>query len=263
MFKNIAFSIAGVSLVVAQLSPAYAQVVPGNTGGNASARSDPGYVMLSDFVKDGSMVRGARPENLDGETPIISREEFLRRYPDAGPEGYKRIADSNYVLCEETFEIMGIIFNLDQMFASADEEFAAITQLYNALPKDVKNATAVMTIAQAGSAGALCLLSAGLYCIAAVVVAIGNIFVSAVNKKLQLSHIVLSIANIRLTRLNIASNRVTLRLNGMWLRFAAPACAKLRPEMWGAFENSFLTAVPNVGYGNATYDRRVKTRTGN
>jgi hypothetical protein len=236
------------------------------TPNSGSASPTPDFITLDDYTPAGQMPRAARSSTIGGDDPHITREAFLRRYPQAGIQGYNRIARLNSLLCDTAFGAMDAIMELDLDFEKSDLSFEKLTAVYELLPKKMKGATMVMTVAQAVQTGALCLLSAGMYCIAAIASFIGSLFVNKANLKLQLAHIKLSLENIVVTRLNIHSNRITLRLDAMWAQIAAPDCLKQFPEKAARFGGSFLNALPplrrpsavTVSYGadNARYDAR-------
>lgn len=253
MLKKLLSVLAGVALVVAQISPAYAQIAPGSqeasTPATTSSSSSAGVVMLADYIEPGRVPLAARQGDLGVDTPVYTREQFFAAYqpgPGQPPAAqvYDRISAANRSLCDQGYEMMNLIATLDMQFAESEISYEQLLLVYEALPRDVKRATAVMTGAQAVSTGALCLLSAGLYCIAAAAGGIGNIFTSQANKKLQLANIKLSIQNILVTRLNIQSNRLTLRMDAFWLDLAVPYCQKVFPGMDSAYAGSFSSALP-------------------
>ncbi len=192
------------------------------------------YVILAERVRPCSgpsgncdVPRAARPSTIAADSPTMTAAEYLAAYPQMGIEGYRRTASLNRDLCGVASEYLSSLDTLDKMFIVAGNEYDILQDIYNALPNDIRRGTTVMTIAQAGSAGALCILSAGTYCLAAVVSAGGNIFVAHVNQKLQLANVRLSVANIVVTKLNVFSNRLTLRLDGAWLKDFWPGCDDL------------------------------------
>lgn len=205
---------------------------------------EPPFVMLADFTPAGQIPRAARPSTIAADTPTITRENFLTTYPQAGAVGYSRIANANRQLCEQCFANMEMILQLDILFERSDNAYDQLMGIYEALPESVRRGSRVMTITQAGATGALCALSLGIYCIAAVFTAIGNLFSNGTNRRLQLANIRLSIQNIIVTRLNITSNRVTLRLDAFWLDLVAPGCIAQFPEMAARFPNGFAASLP-------------------
>jgi len=192
-------------------------------------------VILAEWTKrcvaansaDCDVPRSARPSTIAGDSPVVPHGEFLKRYPQAGEAGYQRIRTDNHSLCDEAHEYMAGINDLDKLFKITDDEYNVLSGVYNSLPTEVRRTTRVMQVTQAVQAGLLCLLSAGTYCIAVSVGAGGNIITAETNRNLQLANIRLSIANILLTKLNIWSNRLTLRLDGLWLKDFVPACHNL------------------------------------
>ena len=217
-------------------APALAQTVPGGSV-NQSVASSPasasgyrGSGNFQQFTPPGGTPRAARPSTIGRDTPVMTKEEFLRRYPNSGEAGYQLIRRSTEDLCGEVGAIMSEIADLRAQFGDSNAEYVELSELYRALTKKMKRRAALMTIAQAGSTGALCALTAGLYCIAAAVSGGGNIVGIHGNLKMQLLHIKLSKANIRLTRINIRSNLLTLRADDLWVRMAAPVCAASYPD---------------------------------
>lgn len=199
-----------------------------STGAAAPAASgnDPGYVMLDTVPVRGTLPLAVRPTSFGEDTPVMSRDQFLAMYPVEGMGAYNRIRASNQRVCGMANDFLNELLSIDVIFKNSQEEYKALQELYERLPTRVKAATAVMTIAQAGAAGALCVLSAGLYCIAAVASASGNIVSSFSSASLQLANIKLSIANIRVTNANIRLNRVSVRLNAWWINTAITGCGK-------------------------------------
>lgn len=209
-----------------------------------------GYVVLSDFVapchntkhpENCGVPRAARPSTIAEDSPVMDHATYIRYYPQMGERGYQKTADSNKSLCDEGRQDFAGMQNLDMLFTSSDDEYKVLNDIYDHLPSEVKLHTRVMQGTQAIQAGLLCLLSAGLYCIAAVAGNVGNIFTAESNLDLQLDNIKLSIANIKVTRLNIWSNRLTLRLDGMWLKRFMPFC-----KMMGYDTPSGLSPTPPV-----------------
>lgn len=201
----------------------------------SEASEDTDRVVLAEWVRpckakdkiDCDIPRSARPSTVAGDSPVISHRRFIRDYPNVGETGYQRIRADNKSLCNEAQEYMVGLNDLDQLFKVSGDEYNVLTDIYNSLPAQVRLTTRVMQVTQAVESGALCVLSAGLYCIAAVANGVGNIVTAETSKDLQLANIRLSIANIAVTKLNIWSNRLTLRLDGIWLKYFVPACHKL------------------------------------
>ena len=204
------------------------QTIPGesvNTGTTAPVQqSVPGRVMLADLTPQGVEPRAARPSTIGADTPLLTHDAYLARYPASGEAGYQRIRASNRELCEEAQAITDEVASLRLEFNNSDNDYAGLMEVYNALPRSMRRHSAVMAIGQVASTGALCALTAGLYCIAAVAAGGGNLLGIHGNLKMQLAHIRLSQANIRLTRTNIRSNLLTLRADDLWIRLAMPAC---------------------------------------
>lgn len=243
-----------------QYSPAPATPAP--TPQAAAAAGDPGYVMLAEIVKpcsesDAGQILAARTmgkaptvycqdprpatkeSGINETTPAMSKKMFLQYYPQMGENGYNTIRAANKRLCAQGYTFMDELLQLDKAFIASDNAYADLQTIYDALPKDVKRNTRIMQVSQAAATGALCLLSAGLYCIAAVFSFIGSIFASETNKRLQLANIRLSIENIVVTRLNIQSNRLTIRMDAFWLDLVVPYCEKIFPGMDASTAGSF------------------------
>lgn len=245
------------SLNVASTShqPAAPQAAP--TGGRE-------YILLADYVApcnlDGvspenreaamrqcDVPRAARENTLAEDTPMVSQTAFLRDHPNAGVEGWQRIVDSNTNLCEWARETWNLLQQLDTEYLGAEATYEELMLIYNDLPQAVKNATRVMTVSSAVATGALCLLTAGLYCLAAAANAVGYWAVSRASERVTLANIRISIANIKLSRLNITLSRITIRLDGRWLYFAVPACMRLvGTEGWNLGDTTTGTGFPTI-----------------
>lgn len=214
--------------VIAVSSMAQAQVPGGgvnpNTGMSANASSDKGYVMLAELTPQGVEPRAARPSTIGADTPLLTHAQYLARYPASGEAGYQRLRASNQTICDEAQSISDEVAALRVAFGTSDEDYAQLMEIYSALPKSMKRHSAVTAIASIVTGGALCALSAGSYCIAAIASAGGNLTQIHGNLKMQLANIKLSQANITLTRINIRSNLLTLRADDLWVRLAMPAC---------------------------------------
>jgi hypothetical protein len=237
------------SLAIVTTAPAYAQVRVG--GGQAPAATPAAnpygdYVALGDFAKP-CIYYDARgrahhqphpdmcdtpepltPAKADSVLPTYSHDEFIAKYWQLGEEGYQRYRDSNRVLCNDALSWATGLQNIDTLFQASDEVYKAfIDDVYSQLPDEVRLHTRVMQIAQAAQAGLLCVLSAGLYCIAVVVGAVGNIFSAESSLDLQLANIRLSVANSYVTRLNIWLERLDARLMQRWVQIVTPFCVKI------------------------------------
>lgn len=199
---------------------------PAPEAASATSGGDPGYIMLDGVPQRGTLPLGVRPMSFGVDTPVMTKEQFFAMYPVEGMGAYNRIRAANQQVCGMANDFLDELMQIDQVFKSSQEEYKALQELYEHLPSTVKRATAVMTIAQAGTAGALCALSAGLYCIAALASAGGNVMTAFSSRSLQLANIKLSIANIRVTNANIRLNRVSVRLNAWWINSAIGACQK-------------------------------------
>lgn len=271
LLYKLGAGVALVSVLAAQASPAFAQMVPNRTEEPSVVASEPpppppeaaeantGYVMLDQFVRpcradpknpDGpyancDMPRPANPHRgIDESTPVVSHARFLQDYPQAGEQGYQVIRSANSRLCDEGNEMMAEIADLNREFANSDLTYADLQTVYNALPSDIKRTTTIQTVASVGTTGALCLLSAGLYCLAAAAGGIGNIFGAQTNKRLQLANIRLSIANILVTRLNIRSNQLTLHMDAFWLDLVVPYCQRIFPGEMTSLNGTYSGSMP-------------------
>ncbi len=171
--------------------------------------------------------RPARPSTIDGTSPTVTPTEWMRDYPRSGMAGYNRIARANQALCSTADEYVAGLRTLDQLFVSAGNEYQLIQDVYNDLPDAIRRNARVMIATQAVQAGLLCLLSFGTYCIAVVVGAAGNIMTTHTNERIQLTSVQLALANIVVTKLNIWSNRLTIRLDNLWLKDWLPNCEGL------------------------------------
>jgi len=244
-------------------APQYPSAPPAPaTATSPAPASDPGLVMLAEVVKpcsqeDAGRILAARTmgkappvycqdprpatkeSGINETTPAMSKAMFLQYYPQMGEAGYNTIRAANKRLCSQGYTFMDELLQLDKAFIASDNAYADLQSIYEALPKDVKRNTRIMQISQAGATGALCLLSAGLYCIAAVLSFVGNLFASETNKRLQLANVRLSIENIVVTRLNIQSNRLTIRMDAFWLDLVVPYCEKVFPGMDAGTAGSF------------------------
>lgn len=223
----------GASLAILALvaSPSMAQTVPGgsinttaNNNPSSVATADKGYVMLAELTPPGVEPRAARPSTIGADTPLVSHAQYLVRYPASGEVGYQRVRASNRTICDEAQGISDEVAALRQAFGSSDEDYVQLMEIYSALPKSMKRHSLVTAITSAITGGALCALSAGTYCIAAIASSGGNLMQIHGNLKMQLANIRLSQANITLTRVNIRSNMLTLRADDLWVRLAMPAC---------------------------------------
>lgn len=219
-------SLAIMSLALTLPSIARAQAVNSVNPNSAASTTtrDTSYVMLADLTPQGVEPRAARPSTMGTDTPLLTHGAYLARYPESGEAGYQRMRASNRQLCDEAQDIMDEVASLRLEFNNSDKDYADLMEVYNALPKSMKRHSAVMAIGQVASTGALCALTAGLYCIAAIAAGGGNLLGIHGNLKMQLANIRLSQANIRLTRTNIRSNLLTLRADDLWIRLAMPAC---------------------------------------
>ena len=263
LLKALGVSLAAIAIGTA--TGASAQTVPmgGGSGPQQSTSIPPGtpeYAMLAERVAPCATPnepqrcadpRPARPSTIDGTTPTITPQQFVRDYPQAGMRGYLIIARANADLCEVAKSAMEDISQLDQLFVRVDNEYQTLMDIYNALPRDLRNNLIVTTVAQAAATGALCALSSGLYCIAVAVGAISNIFTGVTNRNIQMASIRLAIANIALTRLNIHSNRITLRLDSIWLVPYSQACQQL-----GYIIDTTMAPLPPVPQLPANFGRR-------
>ncbi|HVX90572.1 MAG TPA: hypothetical protein VHC20_02960 [Candidatus Paceibacterota bacterium] len=225
---------------------------------------NPGYVMLSQFIQachpkklvKGKWVRDVAAEDdcaapspvtkdtISGTTPIVPEDEYIKRWPNSGKEGYDAIVAQNCELCNYAHEMIANLNTLDQLFIQSDLTYQELTDIYNSLPSSVRAKTRLMQASQAAQAGFLCILSAGIYCIAAAVGAVGNILTAEGSLQLQIANIKTSLATIVMARLNLYSNRVTLRLDGMWLKFAISSCKQLGFDTVSGLPD--LGPIPNV-----------------
>lgn len=229
-------SLALIAALALNAAAANAQTIPGgsvnpNAGSTASTpqttAGDPGYVMLADL--NGSEPREALPGNIGPNTPLLTKQQYLQRFPQAGVAGWERARRANGTLCDEAQAILDETAQLQLDFGSAEADYVNLQQIYDALPGKMKRHSAVMAIAQVGSSGALCALSAGLYCIAAIAGGAGNLAGIHGNLKMQLANIQLSQANIRLSRTTIRADMVWARSTTLWVRLAMPGCHLLNP----------------------------------
>ncbi len=220
-------------------TPAPADYSPGSPPPTTSR--DPGMVILAEYIEAcvptaevGSaaylaqldaceMPRAVREGDFALDTPTVSREHFLARWPNAGEEGYNRIVTANNYLASEAYEIWNMLIAADELLINVDNAYEELTEIHLLLPESARGATRVMTIAEAGATGALCLLSAGLYCVAAVATLVGRFFVNRAHLRQTLANLRIALANILLSRVNITLQRITIRLDSMWIRLAIPA----------------------------------------
>lgn len=268
LYNKLGAGFALVSLLSLGASPAFAQMVPVRSDAvvqpaPAAAPIGNDVVMLSEFVRpcrdaNSGTCDMPRPANanrgIDESNPVISHAAFVRDYPQMGEQGYQVIRSANRRLCDQGNEMMAEIQELDRLFQNSDLSYQDLQAIYNALPRDIKRSASIQLISQVGATGALCALSAGLYCIAAAVGGVGNIFGSQTNKNLQLANIKLSIANIVATRLNIRSNRLTLRMDAFWLDLVVPYCMRIFPgtqsSLAGSYSGSMAPLPPLYGVRN-------------
>ncbi len=214
---------------------ALAQVVPGGSVNTAQqpapiAAQPESYVLLGDLPPSGGTPHAARSFEVDRNTPVVSRSEFMRRYPAQGAAGFDRISAANEDLCGESNSILDEIGSIRTEFQAVDDDYAALQQVYEALPGSMKRHAIITTVAQAGSTGALCALTAGLYCIAAAVAGGGNILSIHGSLKMQLANIRLSQANLRHSRTTIKADLVWARATTLWVRMVAPYCTRYYPN---------------------------------
>lgn len=239
--RSIALALAATLYSFTVLTSASADpLVP---RGDAPASNMPPYVVLGTFAKPcitydkkGRVERLPHPDLCDRPSPItpatadptspaVDHDTFVRNYWQYGEEGYASFAASNRLMCDDALAWATGMLNVDSLFGASDEVYKAfIYDVYNNLPDEVRLHTRVMQVTQVVQGVTLCLLSAGLYCIAAAVGAVGNIFTAESSLDLQLANIRLSIANAFVTRLNIWSNRLTLRLDERWVMIVTPFC---------------------------------------
>lgn len=159
-----------------------------------------------------------------GDSRIMTRSQFFARWPNAGEVGWAQALSATNDLCEMARNTWDLLQAADEQLAQADLTLQDLEAIYAQLPREVQNATRVMLVSQAVSTGALCVLSAGLYCIAAAATLVGNFFTGRMHQRLQLVHIRLAVVNIAVTRANIVLQRIHIRLTTAWMDYAMPAC---------------------------------------
>lgn len=187
----------------------------GGTSLKETVESD--YVILADRVAPGGYPRAAYPGTISEDSPTMGREKFLKYFPELGVEGFERLKASNKRLCIKAAGWMERLGVLKLRVEASGKEYEALAAIYAALPADVKRATYIVQASQVVSGVALCVVSAGAYCIAAAVVSVGNIFMSQSNRKLSLMNIRVTAANIALTQASIDFNLLALDIYTEWV----------------------------------------------
>ncbi len=225
--------------------------IPQSTGGAPNCASQGGCAILGDMGTDG-LPREALPGNIGPNTEMVTWQEYHARWPKATRADFERIQRANGTICDEAQGIVNDVYGLQMDFASSDDDYANLQQIYDALPGKMKKHAAVMTVTSAVTTGALCALTAGLYCIAAIASGGGNIIGIHGNLKMQLASIQLSQANIKLSRTTIRADQVWGRSMTLWVRLAMPACHVINPA-YG------IPSGMNVGgvYSNPAATRRA------
>ena len=259
LIRGAVSAMVGISLLVASAQPAMAQMDPtgspraaGPSVGSYTTLGDlagvqqpampnmPTHVLFDEAYEQGQRPMAVRKERIGLDTPALTINDSVTLF---GREATLRVAAENSRLCNMGFQYMDVIVKLDFGFAKSAIAYQQLLEIFNALPGKIKKGSRIMMISQAAATGALCLLSAGLYCIAAIFSGIGNLFTNQASKKLQLANIKLSIQNILVTQLNIDSNRLTLRLDAFWLDLVVPYCMKIFPGMGANTAGSFSAAL--------------------
>ena len=214
---------------------AQAQSVPGGSVNTASSASgsapvttgDLGYVMLADVR--GPEPREALPGNIGPNTPILTKAQYMNRFPAAGEAGWQRARRANNILCDEAQGILDDVFSLQGDFASLDQDYLDLQQIYDALPGKMKKHAKIQVATTVIATGGLCALTLGLYCIAAVANGVGNIAGIHGNLKMQLLSIQASAINVRHARVTVKADQVWGRATTLWVRAAMPGCALVNP----------------------------------
>lgn len=243
-------ALTGMMCLIAQ--PAFAQMVPGSGGQDpqtpppaaTSDAQDEEVVFISNYIEacrptaaagtpeyqqqlsDCAWPSASTENDFRGDSRRMTRAQFFARWPNAGEIGWTQALSATDDLCEMARGTWELIQEADRQLASADLDLTDLEAIYAQLPNEVRRATRIMTVAQAASTGALCVLSAGLYCIAAAATLVGNFFTGRMNQRLQLVHIRLAVVNIAVTRANIVLQRIHIRLTTAWMTYAMPACFK-------------------------------------
>ncbi len=186
-----------------------------------------------------------RYQNFARDTPKMRYGDCIASY---GEDACQRIAGSNLDVCTEAASIMDDLHLVWGTLAESDDAERTLMEVYQLLPGEIRTATRVTTIAQAGATGALCYLSLGAYCIAAALTGGSNIFNAHTNKNMQMANIKLSIVNIVVTRANIRLQQSFIRATGIWIKFAAPACLN------GGYGNIIATFPALPAYNNPLPD---------
>lgn len=176
------------------------------------------------FIGDLATGSAANVSNISRYTPAVTEAYYKEHYPNAGQAGWDRARKTTEDLCAEANGIMADLYLSAGRLNRTDLTYDDLGKLYDGMPKKLKRHAAVMTVGQAASTGALCLLSAGLYCIAAAAGGVGNIVGIQGNLKMQLANVKLSQANIYATNTNTMLARTNVRATSMWVKFAFPAC---------------------------------------
>lgn len=184
----------------------------------------PGTAEYQQQLDDCAWPSASTESDFRGDSRRVTREQFFARWPNAGQVGWAQALSATDDLCSMARETWSLLQSADEQLAQADLTLQDLEAIYAQLPREVRNATRVMLVSQAVSTGALCVLSAGLYCIAAAATLVGNFFTGRMNQRLQLVHIRLAVVNIAVTRANIVLQRIHIRLTTAWMDYAMPAC---------------------------------------
>lgn len=192
----------------------------------AACRPDaaPGTEEYQQQLDDCAWPSAATESDFRSDSRPMTREQFFARWPNAGITGWNRALEATSDLCEMARETWDLLQAADVELANANLQLADLEAIHAQLPDEIRGATRIMTISQAMATGALCVLSAGLYCVAVFASFVGNFFTGRMSQRLQLVHVRLAVINIAITRANIVLQRIHIRLTTMWMDHAIPAC---------------------------------------
>jgi hypothetical protein len=229
MFKKASFFMTGVALVIGQIAPAQAQLAPG--AGSPEPAVRPAAREAIAIAPDGFSQGGVRAVRRgDNDRGVMTLDDYLQRYPQQGEAGFRRIQQENAQDCAKSGEIVRKALMIASKAQAIDGDLYALYGTIYKLGKKQNTAFLLNAGAQVVSGGALCALSAGLYCLAAGVGALGNLFQSGAHKATQKVDRQMRIINTDQSRLQIEGMLLNMEATIYWAEVMQDYCLITHPN---------------------------------
>lgn len=249
LMKGAGASLALTGALMLCAQPALAQS-PGTTQNAPAAQNPPssspaptgsrsGRVMLGDYAmavdpETGEREMAPRPittGDIGYGTRTVDYTEYSRDYPIAARLGwFEEMRRSDEMHCRTGNDLVDRLLEVDAELLTEDEQFAAIQEIYNQLPDEVRRATRISRTSAVVGGAAGCILSLGLYCVTSVSNATQSWVNAGVYQSLNLAHIKLSLANVRTSRSIVKLARINIDGTLLWVAILLPMCGDEHPE---------------------------------